>query len=351
MEWRHEAVRWFDHWLKGKDTGIMDEPDFAVYVRDWLSARPGNRKYVPGRWRWEDGWPIERGRKQEWYAHGRPWPVNANRRTATHNWRTRRRSVSKEVGRRCGGAVSRQTSNPWMTHSLVYDSEPLQEPMEILGWPVARLNVSADATRANWVVRISDVAPDGQVTQVAARASMARTAIRRASLKTSCRERNFRWRFELHFTSWVFPKGHSVRVAVSNSMADVMADTMPFATTLAIGGDEGARMQLPVVPPEKKAQPGFRSPEPSPQLPGFETLDSGNITGYAAITEIHLDPETGEAFGVARNSGATKYPWGIERFEEKIEHRTSDSNPAHTSVMGRYANSGTCRPHQVRTDG
>ncbi|GIT34337.1 MAG: hypothetical protein Ct9H300mP4_06560 [Gammaproteobacteria bacterium] len=30
-----------------------------------------------------------------------------------------------------------------------------------------RLRVSANATRANWVVRVSDVAPDGQVTQVA----------------------------------------------------------------------------------------------------------------------------------------------------------------------------------------
>ena len=35
MEWRHEAVRWLDQWLKGIDTGIMDEPRFAVYVRDW----------------------------------------------------------------------------------------------------------------------------------------------------------------------------------------------------------------------------------------------------------------------------------------------------------------------------
>ena len=33
IEWRHEAVRWFDLWLKGRNTGIMEEPRFAVYVR------------------------------------------------------------------------------------------------------------------------------------------------------------------------------------------------------------------------------------------------------------------------------------------------------------------------------
>ena len=40
MEWRHEAVRWFDHWLKGDDTGILREPRFAVYVRDWHPPGP-----------------------------------------------------------------------------------------------------------------------------------------------------------------------------------------------------------------------------------------------------------------------------------------------------------------------
>ena len=51
---------------------------------------------------------------------------------------------------------------------------------------------------------------------------------------------------------------------------------------------------------------------------------------------VEQDPETDEVFGVATNSGATRYPWGIERFEEELEHRTSDTNPARTSVTGRY---------------
>jgi hypothetical protein len=93
---------------------------------------------------------------------------------------------------------------------------------------------------------------------------------------------------------------------------------------------------MPVVPPGEERSPEFKSPAPSPEFAGYETLDAGNITGYAAITSIEHDPETGEAFGVASNSGATRYPWGIERFEEEIEHRTSDSDPAVTSVVGRY---------------
>ena len=54
------------------------------------------------------------------------------------------------------------------------------------------------------------------------------------------------------------------------------------------------------------------------------------------VSSIERDPETGEAIGIATNTGATRYPWGVERFEEALEHRTSDDNPAHTSVVGHY---------------
>jgi hypothetical protein len=66
MEWRREAVRWFDHWLKGIDTGILDEPRFALYVRDWHPPGP-YLEHAPGRWRWESGWPIGRIAQRDYY--------------------------------------------------------------------------------------------------------------------------------------------------------------------------------------------------------------------------------------------------------------------------------------------
>jgi hypothetical protein len=202
----------------------------------------------------------------------------------------------------------------------------------------AKLNVSADATRANWVVRISDVASDGQVTQVAG------AAINGAHRKSTREPEGivpgevFPLDIQLHLTSWVFPEGHKIRIAVSNSMWPMLWPThTPYTSTLAIGGDNGARIELPVVPSGEERTPQFKESVMVERLERFETLDSGNITGYAAITEIKTDPDTGEAYGFATNSGATRYPWGIERFEEEIEHRTSDENPANTSVIGRYA--------------
>ncbi len=110
-----------------------------------------------------------------------------------------------------------------------------------------------------------------------------------------------------------------------------------MTNTLELGGADGARLVLPVVPPAERPAPVFKVPEPGPTLAGFETLDGGNVSGYGEINSVQRDPVTGEAFGVATNSGATRYPWGIERFEERIEHRTSDVNPANSSVRGIYA--------------
>src|SRR5438552_4394946 len=63
IEWRHEAVRWWDRWLKDDDNGVDREPPFAIYVRHWY--RPGTDvAEIPGRWRLEDGWPLKRRQEQ-----------------------------------------------------------------------------------------------------------------------------------------------------------------------------------------------------------------------------------------------------------------------------------------------
>jgi putative CocE/NonD family hydrolase len=337
VEWRHEAVRWFDHWLKDRDTGIMDEPKLAVYVRDWHPPGPGVNE-IPGRWRWEDGWPLERTQYSTWYAqadHGLA-PVPAEETIHRHVY-------SPSRGLEGGGPVMwwgniAPDQQPVDDFSLVYDSGPLESPLEILGFPRALLTVSSTATRANWIVRLSDVAPDGQVTQVGGAAF-------NGTHRNSAREpedlvpgESFPLDIEMHFTSWVFPEGHRIRLAVSNAQWPMLWPT-PYAmtTTLALGGEDGARLVLPVIPSGQWRTPEFGAIADNPKLSGFETVDAGNVSGYGEIRTVQRNPDTAEAFGVATNSGAQRYPWGVERFEERIEHRTSDRDPAKTSVKGIYA--------------
>ena len=337
IEWRREAVRWFDQWLKDIDTGILDEPRFAVYVRDWHPPGPGVDE-ISGYWRWEEGWPIERSVTKTFYAgqdHGLSLKPS---KQATHSLR-----YKASVGLAGGGPVMWWGNIPpdqqsMDDYSLTYDSQPLDSAMEILGMPRALLKVSSDASRSNWVVRICDVAPDGSVTQVGGAAF-------NGTHRKSAREpedlipgKIFPLEIELHFTSWVFPKGHRIRLAINNAQWPMLWPTpylMP--TTLVIGGVEGARVELPVVPPADRPVPKFELPEEDPSLSDYSSVNSGNVSGYAEIKSIQRDEQSGAAFGIATNATSFRYPWGIEHFEEQIEHRTSDLNPAETSVDGTYA--------------
>jgi putative CocE/NonD family hydrolase len=337
MEWRHEAVRWFDHWLKGVDTGIMDEPRFAVYVRNW--HQPGQEvEIVPGYWRWEEGWPIKRCRWQTLYATPDNGLSSSPAERAIHSHR-----YKPSIGLEGGGPIvwwgSLVPDQQDMDEDcLVYDSQPIESPLEILGSPRAILNVSADASRANWVVRISDVAPDGSVTQVGGAAF-------NGTHRKSARQPEdlipgevFPLEIEMHFTSWVFPKGHRIRFAVSNAQWPMLWPTpYPMTTTLAIGGTEGAHILLPVIPPSDRPGPKFKPPAKDPSLPGYGTVDSGNMSGYAEIQSVQRNKATGEAVASATNATSYRYPWGLTHFEEQIEHRTSDIDPAVSSVIGTYA--------------
>ena len=226
---------------------------------------------------------------------------------------------------------------PMDAFSLVYDSAPLESATEILGFPKALIEVSADAPRANWIARLSDVAPDGTVTQVAGAAF-------NGTHRNSAREpedlvpgEEFDLEIEMHFTSWVFPEGHRVRFAVNNAQWPMLWPTpYPMTTTLRLGGADGAHVVLPVVPPGKYQSPQFLPPAESPQLEGFETVDTGMPSGYGEVSSVERNPQTGEVTIKLNNTGGYKYPWGSELYRETIEHKTSDAHPEKASVKGMH---------------
>jgi len=335
MEWRREAVRWFDQWLLGVDTGILKEPRFAVYVRQWHPPGPYLEK-APGQWRYEDGWPIARIREQPLYLQPDHTLREAAPPAATHLLR-----YLPSIGYEAGGPVMwwgdvAHDQRGSDAYSLVYDSEPLTADTEILGLPRAVISVSADAPRANWFVRLSDVAPDGTVTQVAgAGFNGTHRESARAPVAIVPNE-PFELTVDLHFTSWTFAKGHRLRVAVNNSQWPMLWPTpYPFTSALQLGAGK-SRISLPVVPYAERPVPQFEPPVKSPTMPGFATLDAGTSSGYGEISSVDRNPQTGAVRITATNSGGQRYPWGVERYHETIEHRVTDGAPDKATLVGTH---------------
>ena len=339
FDWRNEAVRWFDQWLKGKDTGIMKEPRLAMYVRNWHPPGPYLEE-APGHWCYEDGWPIARIRERVLHPRNDRSLGDAPGAEAVDKLR-----YMPTTGVEAGGPVMwwgdvAPDQRPTDAFSLVYDTPPLEEDVEILGLPKAMLRVAADAPHVNWFARLNDVAPDGTVTQVAGAGQNGAHRVSAREPKAIEPGKPFPLEIEMHFTSWVFPKGHRIRLAVSNAQWPMNWPTPYPATTSLYLGPEGSRLLLPVVPQDstKRPSPSYLPiPEKEPRLPGYEAIEMETPSAYGEISSVDRNPRTGKATVVATNQSAHRFPWGEERNTEKITHEAEDGKPEKASVRGEYA--------------
>ena len=69
IDFRHEMLKWYDRWLKGEETGVMDEPAVSLFVRKY--KEPAAHMYLEdaGFWRSEEEWPPARNRDTPFYFH------------------------------------------------------------------------------------------------------------------------------------------------------------------------------------------------------------------------------------------------------------------------------------------
>jgi len=327
IEWRDQAVRWFDHWLKGRDTGVQQDPRLVVYMQHWHPPDP-NLQSVPGEWRREDVWPPRDAQESTFFLQPNHTLADSPVTNATHQLKYIP-SVGVEAGFWWGELLSDQ--RPVDAFSLVYDSAPLLEEVAILGRPRALLQASATAPLADWFVRLSDVAPDGTVTQITG------AGLNGAQRDSMSEPRDlepgkvYSLAIEMHLTSWVFPKGHRIRVAVSNALWPMMLPT-PYAmtTSLELGGNKGSRLVLPVVPVRGASAPAFSPPQKSEERadiknegfpwPGEWTVERDEARQK---TTVHWKGKDGY-----------EYPWGTQNDFENLAYDADDAHPEACSVRG-----------------
>ena len=215
--------------------------------------------------------------------------------------------------------------------SLVYDSAPLENEVAILGRPRALLRGSATAPQANWFARLSDVAPDGTVTQITG------AGINGAQRESMSEPRDlepgkvYPLDIEMHLTSWVFPKGHRVRVAISNALWPMVLPT-PYAmtTSLVLGGSDGSRVALPVVSVHGTPAPGFSPPQPMEERTDIKS------EGFPWPGEWTVERDEAHQKTTVHWKGkdGSTYPWGKQDDFESLTYEGDDAHPETCSVRG-----------------
>jgi predicted acyl esterase len=318
IEWRDDAIRWWDHWLKGAENGIMSEPPVTVYVRDWYPPDPDLTE-IPGRWRTETAFPPERTSYQTWHCG----PEHNLLLQAPHDGAVALRyvpSAGVEAGHWWGELTTDQRGAD--AYSLIFDTPPLADDVEILGFPVVEISGCADTDPLHWFGRLGDVAPDGTVTLV--------TGAGRAGRPDPLRDRSSDCLpLELHVTSWVFPRGHRIRLALSNAMWPMIWPTPHPGTATVRLGPAGTRLILPVIPPEARPEPTFRVPAPVRQPPGVSHRGEMLPVRWTLQRD-----DTGMAAIWWRGNTTTEFGWGRVTDEEYLRYEVRDDDPASASARG-----------------
>jgi predicted acyl esterase len=327
IEWRREAIRWWDYWLKGRDTGVLEDPRLVIYMQHWHPPDP-SLEAVPGEWRSENAWPPADAKNWTLYLENNHGLADVAGQPAIHQLKYVP-SIGVEAGFWWGELLS--DVRPVDAFSLVYDSAPLENDLAILGRPHALLRVSATARLADWFCRLSDVAPDGSVTQITG--AGINGAQRHSMSEPQDLEPNqmYSLAIEMHLTSWVFPKGHRIRVAVSNALWPMILPT-PYAmtTSLELGGAGGSRLVLPVVPAIAKPAPSFDLPEPAESRSDMRSVGFP-WPGTWTATRDEIKRKTRVDW---RGKAQEEYPWGKETDDESLTYEAQDDHPEISSVQG-----------------
>lgn len=225
--YREELLRWYDYWLKGMDTGVMEPPPVSIYVM-------GDE-----RWRGEEGWPLERTEWRELYLH----------------------PGSGKLGGELNGNLPRTDEGKYRylfsplsatgflgLPKLVYRTPPIRKRLEITGPIALNLYASSTARDTTWIVKLLDEDEKGRC-----------SILTRGWLKASHREIDpdksrayrpwhphakeeklvpgevYEFRIEIWPTSMAFQPGHRIRLEIASMDSPVFDFPFYHLPDLGVG--------------------------------------------------------------------------------------------------------------------
>ncbi len=261
-----EVVRWWDYWLKGIDNGIMHEPMLRMWRQGSVPPHPRYPER-PGKWIAEPSWPAPGIENREYTLtrHGLDQDIDPDRAERRDLAMCSPLSLGMAGGKWASYAATPDLPSDQREEdggALVFETEALSEPLDVVGLPALDLEVSADKPVAMIAARLSDVAPDGQATRVTY--GLLNLTHRDGSAEPKPLEpgRRYRVRVKLNGMAQEFPAGHRIRLSLSTSYFPLVWPAPELATLTVTTGE--SRLSLPVRPrrdADDAALPAFGEPE------------------------------------------------------------------------------------------
>jgi uncharacterized protein len=313
-----EVRAWWDRWLKGIENGIDDEPMFRAWMQDSV---PPTTSYTerPGRWVAEPSWPGPHVGSLDFTLD--KWRLAPASEAVPEQPLPIQSPLS--VGLFAGKWCSYQAP-PDLPHdqrqedggALVFESEVLEEDLEIFGAPTVELELSSSEPVAMVAARLSDVAPNDKATRVTY--GLLNLTHRESHENPTPLEPGKRYRVtvQLNGVAQRFPRGNRLRLSLSTSYWP-LAWPSPRPVQLTIYGG-ASTFTLPVRPPRAEDAQLRPFEEPEAAKPLSATLIRPREEEWRVIRDLRRDISKLE---VLLDTGVTRY----EDIDLEIGSRTLET--------------------------
>jgi putative CocE/NonD family hydrolase len=334
-----ECLRWWDRWLKEIDTGVDDEPILRMWLQDVVEPKTFYDSR-PGQWIADSELPAPSVETHEFFladdgvveepGEGTPFSIlgvqtcGADAGLWVH---------FGEPGALPGDQRSDDAA------SLCFTSDPLEESLDVVGYPSVDLEVAVDRPTAFLAVRLCAVLPSG-ASALVTRGFLNLTHLRGQEQADSLEPgRRYMVRVVLDATATRIPAGARIRVAVSPTCWPWIWPS-PEPVTLTVFGGSSSRVQLPVraADPDDAQLREFEPPEVARPLALMALSDDGGSAGYAST--VARNRATGEMLitggmdaTATSTAGALVFPDGLELREQMTDtYRIIDGDPQSAQI-------------------
>lgn len=307
-----ESLRWWDKWLKGIETGIMDEPQYRVWMQE-PKAPSAFFTERDGRWVSEPSWPSPN-------IKPRTLSLDAESRLSDRPGpETRVMTLSPQSLGETSGIWSGSGVDPDLPtdqrlddgRSMTFDSLPLPERLEILGAPKVSLEFAVDRPVAFVAVRLNEVTPDGSSARITY--GLLNLNHRSGFESPQALEPGKRYTatVQLNDIAHSFAAGNRIRVAISTAYWNIAwPSPEPVTLTVFTGASKlelptrvprAEDAKLPVFPVSEGARPLAKTYHRPATHRRWVERDIGG-----GVTTIHVDEDVGH-FTIDHTGQETDY--------------------------------------------
>lgn len=236
-----EELRFFDHWLKGVDNGVMDEPPVTYYTYNQTPEAS---------WSQSDAWPLKSEVREAYFLSGQ-------------SALSQEKGTSLSIRSNIVAPPKSETVTVFTPEDGVkFETAPLASDTEITGHPTLDLWIQSPAENMDVTAILYDVAPDGskQTHQFIGRIRASHRALgeapyenlglpwhsfKQADAKPLEANTPARIQFEMLPMSYIFKAGHKIQVQFTLASADEKIIGQPVQ--ILTGGDHASSINLPLI--------------------------------------------------------------------------------------------------------